>query len=119
MITEGRLEHIEAIANEIEKYEKWEPRWDFQKSILSSCATIALTGGAVLLGENELKFKFLISTVTVGAIISAIACLLSIWSHHTENKQKHDFQAQKLKDIIKKVRESVENQSNQQSNSSQ
>lgn len=52
-------------------------------------------------------------------MIGAIACLLSIWSHHAENKQKHDFQAQKLKDIIKKVRESVENQSNQQSNSSQ
>lgn len=25
MITEGRVEHLEAIADQIEKYEKWEP----------------------------------------------------------------------------------------------
>lgn len=42
MITEGRLDHIESIVSQIEKYEKWEPKWDLNKNIMSACGAITL-----------------------------------------------------------------------------
>lgn len=108
MITQGRLEHIEAIAEEIEKYEQWEPRWDWQKIILSACASTGLTGVGLLLNESQLQFRFLISTVTVGAIIGSIVCMLGIWGHHKEKKEKYKFQSNKLKTLIAKIKESIE-----------
>lgn len=107
MITEGRAEHIDAIAEEIERYEKWEPRWDIQKNMMSFFGAIFLSGAGILIGEANLEYKFLISFVTAGSFSGFIVCLISIWSHHKDNKERYAFQAQKLKNIMIKVRQSV------------
>lgn len=108
VITEGRLEHLEAIADEIEKYEKLEPRWDIQKNALSAFGAIGLSGVGLLVSEHNLQYKTLILSTTIAAGFVFIMAGISIYRHHIENKEKHDFRAKKLKEIIAKVRGSLE-----------
>lgn len=107
MIQEGRIDHLETIANEIEQYEQWESKWDIQKIVTSICGTLFLTGIGLLLGENNLEYKFWISVITVASFIGFIANGISVWLHHEENKKKHAFRSEKIKDIIRKVKESL------------
>jgi hypothetical protein len=103
---------LEAIAEQIEQYEKWEPKWDITKIITSVCATITLYGiGLILDGFcfEDVKPKFLnwIIIITGIAGVGTLIGFVQIYRHHKQNKLLYAMEAIKLKTILDKVRKSI------------
>lgn len=114
MITEGRLEHLEAIAAQIEKYEKWEPRWDIIKIMMSSFASVAFFGFGLLV-TNSLtesptivpEVSFWIKSISIGSAFASLFAFAVNNIHNKERKEQFKTEAAKMRDILKKVKESI------------
>jgi hypothetical protein len=113
MISESRLEYLEAIADQIEKYEKLEPRWNWMKNIMSGCGALFLAGIGLLLSAKlpkqpvDPQLLSWVATATIASFIGFLSCGLAVYLHNEENKEEYSSEASKIKEIIKKVRSSV------------
>ena len=114
MITEGRLEHLDAIAIQIEKYEKWEPKWDIVKIFMSAFASLALFSAGLLIANSATEtpsiatsILFWVKAICMGATFAALLAFIINCVHSKERKEQYKDEANKIRDIIKKVKESV------------
>ena len=119
MITEGRLERIEDIAAQIEKYEKWEPKWDIIKICMSAFASLALFGTGLLITNGvqsnppiDIMLISWIRAITIGATFATVLTFILNWVHSIERKEQYKVEANKLRDIVKKAKETVLNNNN-------
>jgi len=113
MISQGRLENLEQIIAQIEKYEKSEPKWNWLDKLegaLFSCALFGL-GLIIAIYQDYSKFPtffiIVIGAITLSSIIGFILCLFFLKLGHQQNKDQYQTEAEKIKDIIEKVKGSL------------
>ena len=116
LITEGRLEHLDAIASRIQKYEDWAPKWNTLKTLMGVCSTAFLFGFGLLIPDyysdnsvlcNSLTGSILL-VISIGSGIGAITLFLCNQQYNKERKDQIETDAQKMMAILEKVRESID-----------
>jgi hypothetical protein len=76
MISEGRLENMEEIADQIKKLEKREKKFDPLNSFMSICGALFLSMGSVWWAEQNLSYQFIIGIITVSSGAVGFICFL-------------------------------------------
>lgn len=113
MISEGRMEHLEKLAEKIEAYEKQEPRWDWNKNLYAGSFSILIFG----IGLFFTMFFSHVSSyilyifawgINLASLIVFIISFLNLRQQNENGKNFHQSYAKDIKDIIRKVKESLQ-----------
>jgi hypothetical protein len=113
MIPEGRLEHLNEIAAQLDRYEQWEPKWDIVKYLMSIFTGLALGGIGILVPFFLQKITIspvlagIVLLVTMVSIIGALICFHVNCIHHDERREQYGNEARKVRFLIAKIKESV------------
>ena len=110
MIAPGRMEHLEAIIAQIEKYENSEPKWNWFDKLEGALFSVFIFGIGLIWTENDnLKGKTIIYGITIGCGIGYLLCLLFLKFGHKQNKDKYKSETNKMKDILDKTKSLLKN----------
>ena len=112
MISEGRMERLEDIANQFARFEKWDSKWAPLKEIRSASGAVFLCGIGLLIsdsyqGVSNSYLKTIIWALTSASLLGLVLSFLGHYLHNKERKESFVSESQKMKDVLEKIKKTI------------